>query len=143
MDRFYDKVIPEPNSGCHLWLGSVDSSGYAVFWWKGQNRPAYRVACELVGRDVKFGCHKCHNPLCVNDEHIVDGNPKINSDMEGSVKLSATACKSHASRQLKRELPMYVTKSGGRLRVRVGKVSLGFVDTVEQAESILRNYHGK
>ena len=30
--RFWDKVSPEPNSGCWLWLGSVTAKGYGEFW---------------------------------------------------------------------------------------------------------------
>jgi len=28
IERFEEKSIPEPNSGCHLWMGAVDKDGY-------------------------------------------------------------------------------------------------------------------
>jgi hypothetical protein len=31
IDAFEDKYIPEPNSGCWLWIGARDSYGYGLF----------------------------------------------------------------------------------------------------------------
>jgi hypothetical protein len=28
IERFEERSIPEPNSGCHLWMGAVDKDGY-------------------------------------------------------------------------------------------------------------------
>jgi DNA invertase Pin-like site-specific DNA recombinase len=36
IERFEEKSIPEPNSGCHLWMGAVDKDGYGQFQYKGK-----------------------------------------------------------------------------------------------------------
>jgi hypothetical protein len=28
--RFVDKYIPEPNSGCWIWVGDINDSGYGI-----------------------------------------------------------------------------------------------------------------
>src|SRR5688572_5730903 len=48
-ERFWSKCTPEPNSGCWLWLASVDVWGYGRISWRGMNR-AHRVSyTALVG----------------------------------------------------------------------------------------------
>jgi len=36
-ERFFDKISPEPNSGCWLWTAGVDSCGYGNFKFGGEN----------------------------------------------------------------------------------------------------------
>jgi len=28
LDRFYEKLIPEPNSGCWIWIGAITKLNY-------------------------------------------------------------------------------------------------------------------
>ena len=77
IERFAVKYIPEPNSGCWLWLGARDPRGYgrlsAVTW--GQSL-AHRVSYELHVGTVPAGlfvCHHCDIPPCVNPEHLFVG----------------------------------------------------------------------
>ncbi len=81
-DRLLDKVIPEPNSGCWLWVGVWDSSGYGHMKisrktlsvhrlsWEFHNGPAPRGLCVL---------HKCDTPCCVNPTHLFLGTNKDNT----------------------------------------------------------------
>lgn len=77
-DRFWAKCIPEPNSGCWLWLGSLtklphDRGGYARYMLDGKVRRAHRVSYEvLVGR-IGVGLeidHRCRVRCCVNPAHM-------------------------------------------------------------------------
>lgn len=86
-DRFARKWIGEPNSGCWLWLGSIDRKGYGqirVPLADGGNqlRVATHVSVELHGGTVPPGMcvlHRCDVPGCVNPDHLFVGTFKDNT----------------------------------------------------------------
>ena len=52
LDRLLDKVQPEPNSGCWLWVGGVNESGYGVIGLGTREQgtdKAHRVSWRLRG----------------------------------------------------------------------------------------------
>lgn len=73
--------IPEPNSGCLLWLGSV-SKGYGYIRVDGKmsiaSRVSYRVYIGEPGEnDV---CHSGDNTYCIEPNHLFLGNAQANMD---------------------------------------------------------------
>src|SRR5690606_42153315 len=69
IERFEEKYIPEPNTGCWLWVGALGTgAGYPKFWDGVQIRDGHRWAYEAFKGDphgyvVK---HECDTPSCVN-----------------------------------------------------------------------------
>jgi hypothetical protein len=71
--RFDEKVMPEPMSGCWLWIGAVQSSGYGNFGTDGKNYLAHRVSYTERRGPIPEGMtidHKCRTRSCVNPDHM-------------------------------------------------------------------------
>ncbi len=76
--------IPEPNSGCWLWLGGVTNSDreYGALYIEGLTLKASRLSLHAFkGFDLKsklYALHKCNVELCINPDHLYPGTQKQN-----------------------------------------------------------------
>lgn len=83
-DRFFERISPEPNSGCWLWLGQCDRKGYGRIGLGGRhggNTGAHRLSLKIAGVNVPddlFVCHRCDVPCCVNPDHLFVGTQHDN-----------------------------------------------------------------
>lgn len=83
-DRYADRIMPEPNSGCWLWIGSQTGKGYGNLTTGNRSAYAHRMAYEAVnGPGSASGWvvrHRCDNPCCCNPDHLLVGTHKDNND---------------------------------------------------------------
>jgi len=122
MKRFWDKVdIKSPNK-CWEWKaarsGGRSGKDYGVFRISKPNRRqvyAHRFVFYLKnGYEPNVARHSCHNTLCCNPEHIVDGTQADN-----------VADKVEANRQLKgSQTKQSILKEGDIHQIRL-KLSSG------------------
>jgi hypothetical protein len=71
-ERLEFHSMPEPNSGCQLWLGAT-IEGYGVVGHEGKIRRAHTLAYELKNGPIPDGLepdHKCRVRCCINDAHL-------------------------------------------------------------------------
>lgn len=82
LERIYEYSIPEPNSGCWLWLRSVKPTGYGRFGFDRPVTSAHRASYELHFGAIPDGAHvlhKCDTPCCINPHHLYLGDPQQNT----------------------------------------------------------------
>lgn len=80
-ERFWSKVYCDPNTGCFLWYGALDSAGrYGEFgvpsddpYKASKIMRAHRFSYELHKGKIPEGLvvmHRCDTPRCVNPDHL-------------------------------------------------------------------------
>lgn len=90
---FDNRYIPEPNSGCWLWLGAINKAGYGQIRYNKKIINAHRYYYQKYNNiTLPYNVvvrHKCDNPLCVNPEHMEIGSHQDN--MNDMVKRNRSA----------------------------------------------------
>ena len=117
------RVMPEPMSGCWIWIGARQSRGYGHLAVHGSAKLAHRWSYELQVGLIPEGLvldHKCRNRACVNPKHLRPVTQKQNNAASDSV-TSQNARKTHCSQghELTAEnIKVVVRKDGTRRKCR-------------------------
>lgn len=101
IDAFWQRVIPEPNSGCWLWIGRRNNRGYGLTWADRVQISAHRLSHELFIGPIPQGLtidHLCFTPACVNPNHIeavstATNNARSVARRGGHYIVHGTACR--------------------------------------------------
>ena len=79
--EYFEKKTTRLDNGCWEWTGAKNPAGYGLFWSGGRLRSAHIVAYEQINGTVPEGLeldHLCHNPSCVNPDHLEAVTHSIN-----------------------------------------------------------------
>jgi hypothetical protein len=82
-ERLEAQYIPEPNSGCWLWVSFTHRGGHGTIYdaSKGRKVFAHRASWELHRGTIPPGMcvlHKCDTASCVNPDHLYVGDQQQN-----------------------------------------------------------------
>lgn len=116
--------IPIPESGCWIWLGALTRE-YPTTCAYGKQTYAHRLSWEVHNRKLVKGeviRHKCHQPMCVNPQHLTVGTAQDNAN-DGLLKNAW-----HNKLGVKN-----IFKRGNRYIVKVKTYHLGGFKTLEEA----------
>jgi hypothetical protein len=99
--QIQNKIIPEPNSGCWLWIGGLDYGGYGQWSVNSKTKiitkKAHRVVYEfykgVIPNDLQLD-HLCRVRCCVNPDHLepVTGARNIQRGNTGLTNSLKTHC---------------------------------------------------
>lgn len=81
-ERFNQQYEVDEETGCWEWTGTRHEHGYGQIGIDYITVGAHRYSYKLHNGEIPEGafiCHKCHNPPCVNPDHLYAGDAKSNA----------------------------------------------------------------
>jgi len=98
-ERFWFQVNKDTPDGCWLWLGYKQERGYGTVKINGSMKLAHRVAWESVRGPIPDGMvvdhdnpdYGCHEPSCVNPDHLELVPKRINNQRKRGLAANNTS----------------------------------------------------
>jgi hypothetical protein len=118
MERLLEKVLPEPNSGCWLFVGAWNRDGYGSIGDYDRTLSAHRVVYEHARGPIPDGFeldHKCRVRCCVNPAHL-EAVTKTENFFRGFSPPALEARKTHCKNDHPLIPENLYTPSGNRKR---------------------------
>lgn len=139
-DRLERRAMPEPNSGCLLWLGAVNALGYGTLGVGTVTTLAHRAAWLAHRGPIPTGlfvCHKCDVPSCVNPDHLFVGTNQDNmADMAAKGRNRQPKGEKHGRAKLSADdaLTIFRSQDATRFLVRRFGVSPALIRMIRRGE---------
>ena len=124
--RFEEKCIPDPKTGCWTWTAALKSkdknNNYGLFRIGSRIRKAHQVSWEIYRGEIPKTesyhgtcvCHKCDSPQCVNPGHLFLGTMQDNNKDKVD-KLRTPRGSAHHSVKLTEDQVVDIKKLTGTL----------------------------
>lgn len=144
MERFLNKISPEPNSGCWLWTAYLNQDGYGKFGVAGEARYAHVWAYETFVVPVPDGLeldHKCRVRSCCNPHHLEPVTHIVNCrrGLVGSQHSSKTHCPS--GHPYSESNTRFATQRGGKYVNRLCKICANLANERYRRKAASMNYN--
>jgi hypothetical protein len=81
--RIQNKIMPEPMSGCWIWLAQLEADGHGRSWRDGKAIYAHRLTYEAAKGKIPCGMvvdHLCRTRCCVNPDHLEAVTVRTNTE---------------------------------------------------------------
>ena len=98
--RLEAKSIPEPNSGCWIWIGALRKGDYGQIVIDGKKKLAHRISYEIHKGPIPEGMeldHICRMHQCINPDHLEAVSHRVNV-LRGAAPSAVHAAKTHCSK---------------------------------------------